>query len=265
VRAAGNDRIAASPPAAPARSVETDRVAASPASRPDVAPPRTERKAPPRRAEPKKPERKSTEVATASPAPRTERKHAGRSVQDVKAEATGLYRSKNFSGAAQEITSALAGFGNEDTKDLKSLAAIYTQLGKAYAIGLAPSTKPIDAYQALLRAIAYDREVGSAYTPELQDRLAAIAPRAATSYMAARSYEQALQAVRMAESLSSRSDNLKIVRGMLEDTAKELLRAARGELSSDPDAARQKLRQVMAMVEPRNPLYAQAQKLLSGL
>ncbi|HMG57202.1 MAG TPA: hypothetical protein VK601_27065, partial [Kofleriaceae bacterium] len=218
---------------------------------------------PAKRVEPRRPERRSVEVAAAAPA-RAERKHTGRSLIEVKNEATSLYRSKNFSGAAVALNSSLSGFGSEDAKDLKSLAGIYSQLGKAYSIGMAPGTKPIEAYQALIRAIPYDGEVGGAYTQEMEHRLADTAPRAATSYMAARSYELALQAVRKAESLGSKSENIRIVRGMLDDTARDLLRTAKGELSTDPEAAKQKLRQIQGMVEPRNPLHAQAGKLLNG-
>ncbi|HEX8108571.1 MAG TPA: hypothetical protein VF516_12645, partial [Kofleriaceae bacterium] len=212
--------------------------------------------------EPRKPEHKA-EVAMAPPA-RPAPHHGGRSLQDVKSEATGLYRSKNFGGAAAAINSSLSGFSGDDVKDLKAIAAIYSQLGKAYAVGMAPGTKPVEAYQALLRASDYDREVGSAYSVDLRDKLVAIAPRAATSYMAAKSFEQAFQAVRKAEELGSRSDDLKIVRQNLEDKAKELLRTARSEIATDPDAAKQKLRQVQGMVERQNTLWQQAAKLLNG-
>ena len=130
---------------------------------------------------------------------------------------------------------------------------------------MAYGTKPTEAYQALLRAIDYDREVGTAYTQELRDKLSAIAPRAATSYMAAKSFEQAFQAVRMAESLGNKSDDLKIVRQNLEDRARELLRTAQGELASDPEGAKQKLHQIQGMVERGNPTWQQATKLLGGL
>jgi hypothetical protein len=82
--------------------------------------------------------------------------------------------------------------------------------------------------------------------------------------MAAKSFEQALQAVRVAESVGSTSESLKSVRSSLDGIAHELLSDARRELSSDPDDAKQKLRQVLAIVEPKTPLYVQAQKLLNG-
>jgi hypothetical protein len=210
--------------------------------------------------EPRRPEHRA-EVAVA---PRSEKRHGGRSLQDVKSEATGLYRSKNFSGAALAIRSALSGFGSDDVKDLQALAAKYVQLGRDYSVGMAPGTRPIEAYQALIRASDYDREVGGAYAQELHDKLVAIAPRAATSYMAARSFEQAFQAVRKAEELGSRTDDLKIVRQNLAGKAQELLQTAHSELASDPEAAKQKLHQVQSMVDRQSSLWQQAAKLLNG-
>jgi len=44
----------------------------------------------------------------------------------------------------------------------------------------------------------------------------------------------------------------------------ELLRAARSEIAADPEAAKQKLRQIQGMVERQNTLWQQASKLLNG-
>jgi hypothetical protein len=54
------------------------------------------------------------------------------------------------------------------------------------------------------------------------------------------------------------------VRTLLEDTASDLYRTAQGELSSDPEGAKKKLRQILGMVDTRNPLYAKAQKLINS-
>jgi hypothetical protein len=228
---------------------------------PRSEPPRPTKTA--KHAEVRRPEHRAVEVAAAAPAA-AKPKHSGRSVADLKAEATGLYRSKNFSGAALAISSSLTGFSSDDTRDLKNIAGIYTQLGKAYAVGMGPGTRAIDAFQALRNALNYDRDVGGAYQSELRERLAQVAPKAANSYMAAKSYEQALQAVRAAEQVGSTSESLQVVRSSLEGTAHDLLSDARKEIASDPDGAKQKARQVLGIVEPKSPLYAQAQKLLSG-
>lgn len=235
-----------------------DQIAAtSPAPRNDRRP---ARRVEPRRAD--RNDRKPVEVAVATPRP--DKKHGGRSMRDVKAEASGLYKTRNFSGAAQLLTSSLSGFGSDDTKELKSIAAIYAQLGRAYNIGMAPGTKATEAYQALRHAIDYDGDVGSAYIPEMQDKLVGVATRAASSYMASHEYELAFQAVRMAESLGSKSTNNATVRTLLEETASDLYRTAQSELASDPEGAKKKARQILGMVDTRNPLYARAQKLING-
>ncbi|HEX7838836.1 MAG TPA: hypothetical protein VF469_15270, partial [Kofleriaceae bacterium] len=256
------------PPTDPATPTRTDKIASTPTPTPPPAATHTDRtdhsdKKPTRHTETRRPDRtdrRPVEIAAATP--RNDKKHGGR-MPDIKAEANALYRSKNFSGAASLLTSSLSGFGNDDAKELKSIAAIYTQLGRAYNIGMAPGTKPTEAYQALRRAIDYDRDVGSAYIAEMQDKLAGIATRAASSYMASHEYELAFQAVRMAESLGSKSSNNQTVRTLLEDTANDLYRTAQGELSSDPEGAKKKLRQILGMVDTRNPMYAKAQKLLN--
>jgi len=215
---------------------------------------------PAKHTEPRRPEHRA-EVAAA---PKSDKRPRGRSVQDVKSEANGLYRSKNFSGAAVAIKSSLSGFSGYDAKELASVAEIYSQLGKAYAVGMGPGTKPVEAYLSLVRANNLDREVGGACAQELHDKLVAVAPRAATSYMAAKSFEQAFEAVSTAEALGSRSDDLKIVRQNLVDKAKELLHTAHSELASDPEAAKQKAHQVQAIVDRQSPLWQQAARLLSA-
>jgi hypothetical protein len=129
---------------------------------------------------------------------------------------------------------------------------------------MAPGTKPTDAFGALRRAINFDRDAGSAYLSELQERLVAVAPRAAASYMAAKEYESAFQAVRQSEALGTKSTSNQTVRGMLEALAAELLRGAQSELASDPEGAKKKLRQILGIVDAKNPLYLRAQKLLNG-
>jgi tetratricopeptide (TPR) repeat protein len=249
--------VAAEEPPTPAP--RNDKIAPTP-----PAPgPRGDNRKPPRRIDTRKPDRsRPAEVAT--PAPRVDKKRSGKALQDVKAEAKALYMARNFSGASSALTSALSGFGTDDTKELKSLAALYSQLGKSYAVGMAPGTKYPEAYQALRRAIDYDHDLGATYVPALQDRLVNTATRAASSYMAAHEYELAFQAVRTSESLGSTSSNNKTVRTMLEDIASDLYRTAASELSSDPEGAKKKARQILGIVDTRNPLFAKAQKLINA-
>ena len=265
------------PPTAPTTATTAQAITTPPVTTPPVATPPTTPHVvaapPPTVKKPdKKPEKKpdkKPEVAIVEtserpdPAPRPDKKR-GRTTQDVKNDASGLYRAKNFSGAAALITAALPSFTGGEAQDLRSIAAIYSQLGKSYNIGIAPGTKPTEAYQALRRAASYDRDVGSAYVNELQEKLVGVASRAAVSYMASKEFEAAFQAVRTAESLGSSSSSNKAVRDRLEVLAGENYRSAQTDLASDPEGAKKKLRQILGIVDPKNPLYSKAQKLLNA-
>ncbi|MEO7735148.1 MAG: hypothetical protein ABIY55_29610, partial [Kofleriaceae bacterium] len=259
------------PPVAPQVATSTQAVTTPPITAPPT-PARVPTPPPVALRKPdKKPDRKpdkKPEVAvvdnTDKPDPPRGDKRRGHTIQDVKSDANGLYRAKNFGGAAALITSALPSFGGGDAQELRSIAAIYSQLGKAYNVGTAPGTKPTEAYQALHRATSYDRDVGSAYVAELQEHLVTVATRAAVSYMASKEYEAAFQAVRTSESLGSSSSSNKAVRDRLEAFAAEIYRAAQTDLASDPEGAKKKLRQILGMVDPKHPLYSKAQKLLNA-
>lgn len=204
---------------------------------------------------------RADKIEIESPPPR---KHSGRTLQDIKSEAGVLYRRKDFGGAAAIATAGVSSTSGIDAQELKTMAAIYGQLGKTYSVGMAPGTKATDAFVALNRAINFDREVGGAYVAEVQEKLVVVASRAAMLYMAARDYEAAFQAVKMSDSLGSTSPSNKTVREKLDAVAGDLYRSAQAELSSDRESAKQKLRQILGMVEPRNPLHAKATKLLNG-
>jgi len=193
------------------------------------------------------------------------RKHTGRTLQDIKNDADALYRKKDFAGAAALSAAGAPSMSGIDSQELKTMAAIYQQLGKTYSVGMAPGTKPTDAFVALNRAITFDREVGGAYVAEMQQKLAVVASRAAVLYMAAKDYEAAYQAVKVSDALGSASSSSnKTVRDKLDSVANDLYRAAQSEMASDKEAAKQKLRQIRAIIDPRNPLHAKATKLLNG-
>ena len=83
-------------------------------------------------------------------------------------------------------------------------------------------------------------------------------------YMAAKDYEAAFQAVKASDVLGSTSPSNKTVRDKLDAVAGDLYRSAQSELASDRESAKQKLRQIRAIIDPRNPLHAKATKLLNG-
>ena len=271
--------VAAPPPApttptavaAPPKAPTTVAAIAPPPAAPERPPP-SERVASPKKPEPKKPEPRKAEPKKPEPrveAERSERAETARpkhnsKVSEVKAEALALYRAKNFSGAAAAITSALSQFSGNEAKDLRTIAATYSQLGKAYNIGMAPATKATEAFQALRRALNFDRDFGGGLSSEIQDKLVDKAPRAAMAYMASKEYESAFQAVRVAEQYGSTSSSNKAVRQSLEGIAGDLLRSAQAERSSDPESANKKLTQILGIVDSSNPSYQRAQKLLNG-
>jgi hypothetical protein len=263
------------PPAAPAGALPPPIPAVKAAVPPRIEPASVARPDPkkaPKRAEPKKVDRKAAMRADdrddkpdAAEIAKPDRKRAGRTIQDVKSEASVLYRAKSFSGAAALVSASLALFTGDDLKDLKNTAAIYAQLNKAYNIGMAPGTKPTEAYQALLRAQFCDRDLGKAYLPEIEQRLVTVASRAAMSYMAAKDYDAAFKAVRTSDSLGgSSSASNKSVRDALDTVATDLVRTASAQLASDPAEAKAKLRVVLTIVEQKNPLYVRATKLLNA-
>ena len=224
--------------------------------------------APPPPAPPPVVKKPDVEVAKRAPAPPPappppveHPHHVGKSLQDVKNDASALYRAKNFAGASSLLQTAVANFSGGDAQDLKSLSSIYAQLGKAYNIGMAPGTKATEAFTSLRHAVDFDHSLGGAFSGELKEHLVTAATRAASSFMAAKDYESAFQAVRVAESLGSTSSNNKVVRSMLEGIAGDLIRDAAQAKDSDPDGAKKKARQAMAIVDPSSPLHDKAQRL----
>ena len=257
------------PESTPPRGDKPERTprqeAASPGS------PRADKKAPKR--PDKKPDKKALAVR-AEPersevaAPRVDKKHIGRTVEDVKSDASSLYRVRKFSAAAASITAALSSFSGADLRELKNLVAIYTQFGRAYSIGMNTDTKPTEAFVLLGQAADFDRELGAAFAAEIRDRLLTVSLRAASFYLGLKQYDAAFKAVRQAERLggnASSSSTLKLIRDNLEARAAELVRSANADIASDPEAAKVKLRQVLGMVDPKTVQYVRATKLLNGL
>ncbi len=138
-------------------------------------------------------------------------------------------------------------------------------LGHAYNNGMAPASKPAEAFDALVQANNYDQTLGGHFESEISQRLAAIAPKAAMSFAAAHSYAKAHTAVQRAESLGAGGDpNVKLVKQKLESEAAALYNQAMKELDANPASAKDKLKQVKAMVDSKSPSYQRAQKQLAN-
>jgi hypothetical protein len=232
--------------------------------RPTVAAKRPERHSE-RVDKPERSEKKVAAVKPDNPAPEPEappRKH--RSLQDLRHDADALYRKKDFNGAAAVLSSAQPAFAGAEAQQLLSTAKAYVQFRSAYNVGMAPATKATDAFVALRQALTYDKDLGGNYTSEIQEKLVGVATRAAVSYMAAHEYESAYLAVRTSDTLGNPGSTIKSVRDKLQQVASDLYRAALNELTTDPDSAKRKLRQILGMVDAKTQVYANASKLLNG-
>jgi pimeloyl-CoA synthetase len=71
-------------------------------------------------------------------------------------------------------------------------------------------------------------------------------------------------AVRTAEGNGISNGDTKLVRDKLEQAAKDLYDQAAAEINSNPDAAKQKLRQIKGMVDGKSPTLQKANQLLSA-
>lgn len=217
------------------------------------------------KAEPKttKRERERREVRRDPEPPPPKRVAAAVDPEDAKNRADKLYRAKKFSDASSLLASAAKNADDADARDLRRTSDIYAKLGRAFAQGTAPATKPTTAFEALRQAQMYDRNVGNAFDDEIQTKLAQVAPKAALSYMAAKNYPQARTAVITAQQFGS-SESVKIVSQKLESVAGELYNAAMRELSSNPSAAREKFKQITTIVDSKSTWFQKAQKQLKG-
>lgn len=197
------------------------------------------------------------------PPPPPKRVAAAVDVDDAKSRADKLYRAKKFADASTLLANAAKNAEGADARELRRTSDIYAKLGRAYAQGTAPATKPTTAFEALRQAQMYDRNVGNAFDSEIQTKLAQVAPKAALSYMAAKNYPQARTAVITAQQFGS-SESVKLVSQKLESVAAELYNAAMRELSSNPSAAREKFKQITTIVDSKSTWFQKAQKQLKG-
>lgn len=264
-----SDQADDDPDTAPSRAIPPARIT-EPAEPTEPAPPPPPARSAPTRSAPvtrtpprRVPERveKRAKPEPEAPAP----KKRGRVMQEAKSEADALYRKKDFAGAATVVANAAATLSGADAADLKSIAAVYKQLGQLFNVGMAPGTKATDAFGALNRAVTYDRDLGGAFTAEIQKRLVSVAARAASSFMASKEYDSAFRAVKTAEDLGSTSPTNKAVRDSLEAAANDLYRAASRDAANDITEAKRKLRQIQGMVDSKTAVYAKATKLLNSL
>ena len=163
------------------------------------------------------------------------------------------------------LSAASKNANDDEAKELRRTSELYVKLGRALSQGTAPATKSVDAYDYLVQASNYDRSLGNAFNDDISTKLAQVAPKAAASYIAAKNFQSARNAILTAERYGSGdSGDVKLVRQKLESVASAIYADASKEITSNPTAAKEKLKQIKQMVDTKSPWYIKAQKLLQG-
>ncbi len=180
-------------------------------------------------------------------------------------KAENLYKARKFSEAASVLAAAAKTAPDDEASELRQTGDKYNLLGKALAKGTAPAQKAADAYKALTQALNLDNNVGGNFKAEISEKLNAIAPKAAVAFVAQKDYGNARSAYLTAQRASSTDANLAIVKQKLESFASELYALASAEATSNPGPAKEKLKQIKQIVDPKSPTYVKAQALLNKL
>jgi pSer/pThr/pTyr-binding forkhead associated (FHA) protein len=208
------------------------------------------------------PKREKKRESRREPVRETSKRVAAADVDGAEEKADGLYRDRNFNGAAKVLAEAARGASDDEAKGLRLKSDKYAQLGKVYAQGTAPAQKANVAFEYLRQASNYDRNLGNAFDSDLQTRLAAVAPKAAVAYLAQQKYEGARSALIVAKQLGSTDSNLQLVKQKLEAVAGDLYNEAAKEIGSDPTAAKEKLRKLKTYVDAKSTWAVKADALL---
>jgi len=91
-----------------------------------------------------------------------------------------------------------------------------------------------------------------------------VAPKAAVAFMAGKDFVKAKQAVALAESSGNGNSTTQGVKGSLEQKAGEIYKEAQALQASDPDAAKQKYKEIQQIVDPKSPWHQRAGKALNA-
>ncbi len=214
------------------------------------------------RPEPKREKKVRTPAPAPTPAPKREVAVDSSGAID---RADGMYRNKKFNDAANVLAAAAKSASEDEASDLRDKSKKYGLLGKAYAQGMAPAAKATVAFEALQSAANLDANVGGAHQGEINEKRAAIAPKAAVAFAAAKEWGKARTAYLAAQRAGSSDPNLAFVKQKLESAASDLYVAANAQASSNPGPAKEKLKQIKMLVDAKSPIAVKAQALYNRL
>ncbi len=255
------------PTPAPTPTPPTPAVVKPEVARPAPTPPRP----PDRPVVPKQPDRpritspgRNLDIDTPPPKPPVAATPKALTAAAKKAE--GLYKAKDWKGAATTLRDAIGASTDPDAKALKTRAADYdaigTNLNAALAFGTSRAPEALAAYK---KAMAADRRAGGTHQGLLRDKIADVAPRAAASYMAKQNYEMAKAAADDAVNVGAGgTPMIEGVRTSLDRRAGEFYATALKLQKSKPEDSKSLARRITKMVPSSSPWYAKAVKLLSA-
>ena len=179
--------------------------------------------------------------------------------------ATSLYQDKKFTEAGNLYLAAAKTAEPDDAASYKTKGQRLLALGHAFNTGMAPATKPTEAFDNLVQANNFDSQLGGHFEQDITTRLQTVAPKAAMSFVANKNYDKAHTAVQKSEQLGAGSDgNVKLVKQKLESEAAAIYAQAIKDYDSNPTGAKEKLRQVKSMLDAKSPTYQKANTKLSG-
>jgi hypothetical protein len=184
---------------------------------------------------------------------------------EARKSADALFQAKRFTDASNLLASAAKSTPDDEAKKLRHRADQYALFGRAYALGTAPASRPTEAFDNLRSALGLDSSLGNVFNSDLEGRLQKVAPRAAVGFMTQHAYDKALAAVITAESLGVSDETTQAVRRTLDSEAGKLITDANNSASTDPAAAKDKLRKVLNMIDQKSQNYARAKKALQAL
>jgi hypothetical protein len=132
-----------------------------------------------------------------------------------KSRADVLYRAKRFGEAAALLRAASTSADPQTARDLRSVAVIYATFGEAYTVGMDLGVHPEKRFEALERARVLDKTIGGAFVIEIEAAMANIVDKAAIFYAARKDVDGVRHAIRIAESLSVDTTNVRVVKAWL--------------------------------------------------
>ena len=206
--------------------------------------------------------RQEARVETPPPKHEAPKRVATIDTGEARTKADGLYRQKRFSEAASVLASAAKTADDSEAKELRHIADLYVKVGRGLSSGTAPAAQPTDAFPTLRQTENFDRAAGGAFTSDIEAALKKVAPKAASSYLADKNYEQARIAVLEADKQGA---NTTIFKQALERAAADMYNQASREASSDPSGAKDKCQRILNFADSKSPWYQKAAKLKGSL